>query len=157
MSRKKRTLAHRNLYVDPIYQSTLVTRFINCMMWDGKKTVSQSIFYKALESLGTKVDVSPFEAFQKALSNVKPDVEVRSRRVGGASYQVPVEVSLRRQETLAIRWILNAARDKKGLAMYKRLSAELLDAFNGTGNSIRRKEEVRRMADSNKVFAHFVN
>ncbi|QGJ70129.1 30S ribosomal protein S7 [Planctomycetales bacterium 10988] len=150
------TASKKQLRPDPKFNSILASKFVNCMMWDGKKSVAQGVFYDALDELGKKVkDVSPIEVFTQAVENVKPDIEVRSRRVGGASYQVPMQVSRTRQQSLAIRWILKAVRDKKGRATHLKLSDELYAAYRREGAAITTRENVHRMADANKAFAHF--
>ena len=141
---------------DPRYGSLLASKFINSMMWNGKKGVAQAIFYEALDRIRDKVpDQEPIEVFTHAVENVKPNLEVRSRRVGGASYQVPMQVNRNRQQSLAIRWILLACREKKGRPMAEKLAAELLAAFNREGAAMTRRENVHRMAEANKAFAHF--
>jgi len=134
----------------------LASKFINSMMWNGKKGVAQGIFYEALDRIREKgPDREPIEVFTQAVENVKPNLEVRSRRVGGASYQVPMQVNRNRQQSLAIRWILLACREKKGRPMAEKLAAELLAAFNREGAAMTRRENVHRMAEANKAFAHF--
>ena len=150
------TASRKQLAPDPLYGSLLASKFINCLMWDGKKSTVQRVFYDALEEIGKKVpDVSPIDVFTQAVDNVKPNIEVRSRRVGGASYQVPMQVNRNRQQSLAIRWILMAVREKKGRATAEKLSAELLAAYNREGAAMTRRENVHRMAEANKAFAHF--
>ena len=141
---------------DPKYDSKLVSKFINCLMWDGKKSVAQRVMYDAMDIISKRVkDVPPAEVFQTAISNVKPLIEVRSRRVGGASYQVPMQVNANRQRALAFRWLLAAARGKKGKPMSVRLADELVAAFNKEGAAMTTRENIHRMADANKAFAHF--
>ena len=141
---------------DPRYGSLLASKFINSMMWNGKKGVAQGIFYEALDRIREKgPDREPIEVFTQAVENVKPNLEVRSRRVGGASYQVPMQVNRNRQQSLAIRWILLACREKKGRPMAEKLAAEFLAAFNREGAAMTRRENVHRMAEANKAFAHF--
>ncbi len=150
------TASARQLKPDPVYGSLLASKFINCLMWDGKKTVAQKIFYQALEIIGKKIkDKPPIEVFTQAVENVKPNIEVRSRRVGGAAYQVPMPVNPKRQQSLAIRWIIHAAREKKGRPMAQRLAEELIAAYNREGAAMARRENVHRMAEANKAFAHF--
>ena len=150
------TASAKQLRPDPVYGSLLASKFINCLMWDGKKTVAQRIFYDALDIIAKRVkDKSPIEVFTEAVENVKPNIEVRSRRVGGAAYQVPMPVSPKRQQSLAIRWIIQAAREKKGKPMSQRLAEELLAAYNREGTAMARRENVHRMAEANKAFAHF--
>lgn len=147
----------RLLNPDPIYNSRLITRFINKVMWDGKKTIAQSLVYKALEQI-EKMGKSPLATFETALQNVAPKMEVRARRVGGASYQVPTEVRGDRKEALAIRWIIDAARsrsNKEYRSFANKLAAELMDASENKGVAIKKKEDVMRMAEANKAFAHF--
>jgi len=156
MAYKRFTASEEQLKGDPRFNSKLAAKFINCMMWEGKKSVAMRIFYEAMDSVGKKVkDVSPLEVFETAVENVKPNVEVRSRRVGGANYQVPMQVNPKRRQSLAIRWILGAARAKGGRPMADRLASELLAAYNREGDAMKKREEVHRMADANKAFAHF--
>ena len=153
---KKFTASSTQLKPDPQYGSKLVSKFVNCMMWDGKKSTSQQIFYDAMKIISGKVpDVAPVEVFETAINNVKPLLEVRSKRVGGASYQVPMQVNPRRQQSLAFRWILASARGKKGKPMCQRLANELMDAYNKQGGAMTTRENVHRMAEANKAFAHF--
>ena len=153
---KKFTASSTQLKPDPRFGSKLVSKFVNCMMWDGKKSTSQQIFYDALNIISGKLsDVPPVEVFETAINNVKPLLEVRSKRVGGASYQVPMQVNPRRQQSLAFRWILASARGKKGKPMCQRLASELLDAYNKQGGAMTTRENVHRMAEANKAFAHF--
>jgi small subunit ribosomal protein S7 len=153
---KKWTASAEQLKPDPRYDSKLVSKFVNCLMWDGKKSVAQRAFYDAMDIIGKKVkDAEPLEVFQTAINNVKPLLEVRSRRVGGASYQVPMQVGARRQQSLSFRWIIQSARGKKGKPMCERLAGELMDAYNGQGGAMTTRENVHRMADANKAFAHF--
>ena len=150
------TASRKQLAPDPLHGSLLASKFVNCLMWDGKKSTAQRVFYGALEEIGKKVsDTAPIDVFTQAVENVKPNIEVRSRRVGGASYQVPMQVSRTRQQSLAIRWILGAVRDKKGRATGEKLATELLAAYNREGTAMTKRENVHRMADANKAFAHF--
>jgi small subunit ribosomal protein S7 len=150
------TASEKQLKGDPKYGSLLASRFINCLMWDGKKAVAQTVFYQALEEVEKRIPgTSPIDVFTKAVENVKPDIEVRSRRVGGASYQVPMQVNRKRQQSLAIRWIIMACREKKGRPMHEKLANELVAAFNREGAAMTRRENVHRMAEANKAFAHF--
>jgi small subunit ribosomal protein S7 len=150
------TASRKTLRPDPRYGSLLASKFINSMMWSGKKTVAQDVFYSALDIIKEKIpDTDPSEVFTQALENVKPNIEVRSRRVGGASYQVPMQVNRQRQQSLAIRWLLLACREKKGRPMHEKLAAELMAAYKREGAAITRRENVHRMADANKAFAHF--
>ncbi len=153
---KKFTSSSVQLKPDPKFNSKLISKFVNCMMWDGKKSTAQQIFYDAMDIVGGKLkDVPPVEIFETAINNVKPLLEVRSKRVGGASYQVPMQVNPRRQQSLAFRWILASARGKKGKPMCQRLASELLDAYNKQGGAMTTRENVHRMAEANKAFAHF--
>ena len=153
---KKFTASSQQLKPDAKYNSKLISKFINCLMLDGKKSTAESVVYDALEIASSKAkDVSPLELFETAIENVKPMLEVRSKRVGGASYQVPMQVRSKRQQSLAFRWILAAARGKKGKPMSARLATELLDAYNKQGGAVTTRENVHRMADANKAFAHF--
>jgi len=140
---------------DPIYGSELMTRFINRMMVDGKKVTAEKIFYGAMRICEERAGVPAVEVFEKAMQNVMPAVEVRPRRVGGQTYQVPMEVRPDRRRTLALRWMINAARKRSGKTMIDRLSSEILDAYNGTGCTIKKREDTHRMADANKAFAHY--
>ena len=152
------TASRKQLKGDPVYNSILASKFINCLMHDGKKTVAQTVFYEALNRIGEKItDKSPIDVFTQAIDNVKPDIEVRSKRVGGASYQVPMRVMPNRRLSLAIRWLLLAVRDKKGQPTSQKLATELLNAYNKEGTAITRRENVHRMAEANKAFAHFAN
>jgi small subunit ribosomal protein S7 len=150
------TASKKQLVGDPKHESVLASKFINCLMWDGKKSVAQAVFYRALDEIHKKIpDQEPIDVFIQAVENVKPDIEVRSRRVGGASYQVPMQVNRQRQQSLAIRWILLACREKKGRPIHEKLAHELLAAYNREGAAMTRRENVHRMAEANKAFAHF--
>src|SRR5580698_7128585 len=152
----KRTASAETLKPDPVYGSKLASKFINCLMWQGKKATSQRIFYGAMNQIKKRMpDVNPIDIFTQAVENVKPPIEVRSKRVGGATYQVPMQVNRTRQQSLSIRWILMAAREKKGRPMAIKLADEFVSAFNREGAAITRRENVHRMADANKAFAHF--
>src|SRR5262245_44715453 len=152
----KITASSTSLRPDPKFKSLLAGKFINCLMHSGKKSVAQQVFYDALDAIKEKIaDKEPIEVFHGAVENVKPYIEVRSRRVGGAAYQVPMQVNKNRQQSLAIRWILGACREKKGRPMYLKLSEELLAAYNREGAAYTKRENVHRMADANKAFAHF--
>jgi small subunit ribosomal protein S7 len=140
---------------DPVYNSTLVNKFVNSMMWGGKKSTAQGIFYKSLDGLQQKGGDEALKLFKKAVENVKPLLEVKTRRVGGANYQVPVEVNPDRRTSLAIRWLLTYARGRAEKGMVDKLTNELLDAANGKGAAIKKKEDVHRMAEANKAFAHY--
>ena len=150
------TSSRSQLRPDPKFDSLLASKFINCLMWDGKKSIAQGVFYRALDEMKKRIpDVEPIEAFTTAVENVKPYIEVRSKRVGGASYQVPMQVSRSRQQSLAIRWILNAVRDKKGRPTHMRLADELVAAYNREGVAMTKRDNTHKMADANKAFAHF--
>ena len=154
MSRDSKTPV-RKVMPDAVYSSTVVTKFINRMMKSGKKSISTSILYKAFQKIEEKSSEKAMDVFTKALDNVKPVVEVKSRRVGGATYQVPVEIKEDRREALAMRWIISAARTRNGKSMSDKLADELIDAYNSTGAAFKKKEDVHRMADANKAFSHF--
>jgi small subunit ribosomal protein S7 len=150
------TASRTQLKPDPKFDSLLVSKFINCLMWDGKKTVAQAVFYRAMDEVKKRVpETEPLEVFTQAVENVKPHIEVRSKRVGGASYQVPMQVSRARQQSLAIRWMLIAIRDKKGRPCHLRLADEVVAAFNREGAAVTKRENTHRMAEANKAFAHF--
>ncbi len=150
------TASRTQLKPDPKYGSLLAAKFINCLMYDGKKTTAQRVFYDALDLIAEKIkDVDPIEVFTQAVNNVKPHVEVRSKRVGGASYQVPMQVRANRQQSLAFRWILMAVREKKGRPTSQKLAEELIAAYNREGAAMTRRENTHRMAEANKAFAHF--
>jgi small subunit ribosomal protein S7 len=153
---KKFTASSEQLKPDPRFNSRLVSKFINCLMLDGKKSTAQAVFYDAMEIISKSVaDSDPLNVFEKAINNAKPMLEVRSKRVGGASYQVPMQVSSKRQQSLAFRWILQSARSKKGKPISKKLAEELIDAYNDRGGAVTTRENVHRMAEANKAFAHF--
>ncbi|HEY9053457.1 MAG TPA: 30S ribosomal protein S7 [Rectinemataceae bacterium] len=154
MGRKKKTI-DRGHAPDTKYNSTLVTKFVCRMMWQGKKATCVRIMYDALDAVQAKANVPALEVFNKALENAKPLVEVKSRRVGGATYQVPIEIRDARREALAMRWLISASRAKSGKSMAERLADELLDAYNNTGTSIKKKEDMHKMAEANKAFAHY--
>ena len=150
------TASRTQLKPDPKFDSILASKFINCLMWDGKKTTAQAVFFNALDEIKKRVpDAEPIEVFTTAVENVKPHIEVRSKRVGGASYQVPMQVSRSRQQSLAIRWMLIAIRDKKGRPTHLRLADELVAAYNREGAAMTKRENTHRMAEANKAFAHF--
>ncbi len=150
------TASRKTLRPDPRFDSLLASKFINCLMHDGKKSTAQKVFYDALEIVRGKISgVDPGEVFTQAVENVKPSIEVRSKRVGGAAYQVPMQVNKTRQQSLAIRWILMAVRERKGRATHEKLADELVAAYNREGTAMSRRENVHRMADANKAFAHF--
>lgn len=152
---RRRRAQKREVLGDPIYNDKVVTKFINKMMLDGKKSVVEKIMYAALHKIEEKTNEKGIEIFQKALENVKPLVEVRSRRVGGATYQVPVEVRVERQQSLSIRWILESTRKRNERTMIDRLANELVDAANEKGSAFKKKEDVHKMAEANKAFAHY--
>ncbi len=150
------TASKKQLAPDPKYGSILASKFVNCLMWDGKKSVALKVFYDALDVIGKRItDVEPIEVFTQAMENVKPNIEVRSKRVGGSSYQVPIQVRKNRQQSLAIRWILMAVREKKGRPTHDKLANELIAAYKREGTAMTRRENVHRMAEANKAFAHF--
>ena len=152
---RKGHIAKREVLPDPIYGSTLVTKFINSMMWDGKKSTAEEIFYSAVKKMEQKGGDEGLKLFKKAVENVKPVLEVKTRRVGGANYQVPVEVNPDRRTSLALRWLITYARGRGEKGMIDKLSNELLDAANNRGAAIKKKEDVHRMAEANKAFAHY--
>jgi len=153
---RRRKAQKREVLPDPKFQDKLVTKFVNNIMLDGKKSIAQTIFYNALEQAAKMVNSDDqMTVFNKAMDNVKPMLEVKSRRVGGATYQVPVEIPQHRQEALAMRWLINFARTKKGVPMGKALAQEFADAFNDQGNAIKKRDDVHRMAEANRAFAHF--
>ena len=152
---RRRVAAKRDILPDPIYSSNLVTKFINGLMWEGKKSVAESIFYGAMIKLGERAGDEPLKVFKRAVDNVKPTLEVKSRRIGGATYQVPIEVNIDRRHALAIRWLVNYARGRNEKTMEDRLVGELLDALNNRGNAVKKKDDVHRMAEANKAFAHY--
>ena len=154
MSRRRRAEI-REIQSDPVYNSTLAEKFVNSLMWDGKKTVAQGIFYPAMEKLGERAGDEPLKVFKKAVENCKPLLEVKSRRVGGANYQVPVEVPQNRRTSLAFRWIIGNARGRADKSMAEKLANELLDAANMRGGAVKKKDDVHRMAEANKAFAHY--
>lgn len=153
---RKFTASKAQLRPDPRFGSKLASKFINCLMHDGKKSVAQAVFYDAMDLVNKRLpEDNPIEVFTRAVENVMPIIEVRSKRVGGATYQVPMQVKKTRQQTLAIRWILGSAREKKGRPMAIKLADELMAAYNREGAAISKRENVHRMADANKAFAHF--
>ncbi len=152
---RRRRAPKREVLGDPVYHNKVVTKFINKMMYDGKKSISEKIVYNSFAKIEEKTNEKGIDVFQKALENVKPLVEVRSRRVGGATYQVPVEVRADRQQSLSIRWILESTRKRNERTMIDRLANELIDAANEKGNAFKKKEEVHKMAEANKAFAHY--
>ena len=154
MSRRHRA-EKREIIPDPKFGDLVVTKFMNAIMYDGKKSVAEKIVYDAFDTIEAKAKQSPINVFQQALSNVAPAIEVRSRRVGGATYQVPVEVRPERRQALAIRWILSAARNRNEKTMEEKLSGELLDASNNRGNAVKKREDTHRMAEANRAFSHY--
>ena len=150
------TSSREQLIPDPRFGSLLVSKFINCLMHDGKKSIAQSVFYDAMDIVAQKVtDLEPIEVFNRAIENVKPSVEVRSKRVGGAAYQVPMQVNRNRQQSLGIRWMLQAVREKKGRGTHEKLAEEIIAAYKREGAAVTKRDNVHRMADANKAFAHF--
>ena len=152
---RKGPVQKRQILPDPVYGSKLITRFINRLMLDGKKSTAERIFYQAIEALANKTNEDALKAFEKCLDNVRPALEVKSRRVGGATYQVPMEVRPDRQTALAIRWLIGYARGRGEKGMVARLSGELLDAFNNRGGAVKKREDTHKMAEANKAFAHY--
>lgn len=152
---RRRRAEIRDIQPDPVYNSSLAEKFVNSMMWDGKKTISQQIFYTALNLMQERGGDDALKLFKKAVENCKPVLEVKTRRVGGANYQVPIEVPQNRRTSLAIRWILNGARARADKSMAEKLANELLDAANMRGAAIKKKDDVHRMAEANKAFAHY--
>ncbi len=152
--RRKRA-ERRQIPPDPVYNDVLVAKLINKVMWDGKKTIAQKIVYGAFDIIREKTGKDPLEVYHKALDNVRPVLEVRPRRVGGATYQVPIEVQEPRRTSLAIRWIVAAARAKRGKPMKVKLAEEIIAAYNNTGTAVKKKEDVHRMAEANRAFAHY--
>ena len=154
MSRKRKAPI-RKIYPDPKYGSVVISKFINSIMYDGKRSTAEKILYDALEKIKSKNNEDPLKVFNTAITNVKPNLECRSRRVGGATYQVPVEVKSKRAQALALRWLIEATRKRKNKTMAERLYYELLDASQNKGSAIKKKEDTHKMAESNKAFAHF--
>ena len=152
---RKRRAVKRDVLPDPIYKSKVVTKLINRIMLDGKKGVAEKILYEAFDQVKTKTGEDPVVVFEKALENIKPQLEVKSKRVGGSNYQVPVEVSETRSQTLGLRWLVNYARLRSGHTMAQNLADEIIDASNGTGNAVKKREDTHRMAEANKAFAHY--
>ena len=152
---RKGAVPKRDVLPDPVYNSKVVTRFINKIMLSGKKSVAQGIVYDAFEAMKTKTGKEPLELFETALKNVMPVLEVRARRVGGANYQVPVEVRPDRRFSLGVRWLVNYARARSEKTMHERLAAELLDASNNTGGAVKKRDDTHKMAEANKAFAHY--
>ena len=154
MSRRRKSQV-RNILPDPVHNSTVLTKFTNAIMLDGRKTVAEAIITKSFTNIQNKTGESPMSVFNKAIENVRPLVEVRSRRVGGATYQVPVEVKGNRSQALAIRWLVNAIRNRKEKSLMEKLSSELMDAAGNKGSAIKKREDTHKMAEANKAFAHF--
>lgn len=152
---RKGSVPKREVLPDPVYNSRLAARFINRLMYQGKKGVAEKIFYSALAQLGEKTNETPLNAFEKALDNVKPHLEVKARRVGGATYQVPMDVRPDRQISLSVRWVITYARARGEKGMINKLANELLDAFNNRGGAVKKREDTHRMAEANKAFAHY--
>ncbi|MEF3698955.1 30S ribosomal protein S7 [Desulfolutivibrio sp.] len=152
---RKGPVPKRSVLPDPKYGSQLITKFINRLMHDGEKSIAEGLFYRAVDVLAEKAGEDPLKAFEKALGNVRPHMEVKPRRVGGATYQVPMEVRPERQVTLAIRWVINYARSRGEKGMADKLSGELLDAYNNRGGAVKKREDTHRMAEANKAFAHY--
>ncbi|UQY80948.1 30S ribosomal protein S7 [Candidatus Hepatincola sp. Av] len=145
----------REVLPDPKYKDMVVTKFINCLMYDGKKSVAEKIFYQALDLLAGKTSKDALESFHEAIENVKPSIEVRSRRIGGATYQIPVEVRGERKVALSIRWLITLSRKRSEKTMVERLSNEMFDAVSGRGATVKKKEDTHKMAEANKAFAHY--
>ena len=152
---RKRRAEKRDVLADPIYNSKLVTKLINSLMKDGKKGTAQRILYEAFDMIKEKTNQDPMEVFEKALSNIKPALEVKSRRVGGANYQVPIEVKANRSQALALRWLVNYSRLRGGHSMSENLANEIIDASNGVGAAVKKREDTHKMAEANKAFAHY--
>ncbi|QAR32774.1 30S ribosomal protein S7 [Geovibrio thiophilus] len=152
---RRRVAKKREVIADPIYKDAIVTKFINILMLDGRKSVAERVFYDTINTIGQKTGENGIEVFRKAIENVKPQLEVKSRRVGGATYQVPIEVRPLRKQALSIKWIVAAARSKKERTMVDRLAGELIDAAGGKGIAFKKKEDTHRMAEANRAFAHF--
>ena len=152
---RRRVVSKREIPADPLYQSALVTKFINCVMTDGKRSTAERIFYKSFDIIKDKTADDPLKVFKKAIDNVKPSLEVKSRRVGGSTYQVPVEVKPGRRTSLSIRWIITYSQARGEKTMKDKLAGELLDAANNRGNAVKKKEDTHKMAEANKAFAHY--
>lgn len=152
---RRREVPKREILPDPLYNSQLVTKFVNVLMLDGKKTTAERILYEALETIGERTSDDPMKVFKKAVENVKPAVEVKSRRVGGSTYQVPVEVRPSRRLALSMRWIIQTAQSRGEKTMRQRLAGELQDASEGRGSAVKKKDDTHRMAEANKAFAHY--
>ena len=154
MARKKKAPKKIQI-IDPLYKSAIIPKLINSIMYDGKKTIAEKIIYEAIEKIKSKVKEEPINVFNAAINNIKPTVEVRSRRVGGATYQVPVEVKSKRSQALALRWLIDASRKRKDKKMADKIFNEIFDAYQNKGSAIKKKEDTHKMAESNKAFAHF--
>lgn len=152
---RRRRVERREVFPDPVYNSQLVTRFINGILRRGKKSVAEKIFYGAMDIIGSRTNDDPIKVFKRAVENVKPQLEVKSRRVGGSTYQVPVEVPANRQLSLSIRWLVAYAKQRNEKSMMEKLAAELLDASNNRGGAIKKREDTHRMAEANKAFSHY--
>ena len=152
---RKRRAVKRDVLPDPIYNSKVVTKVVNAIMLDGKKGTAQTILYKAFDIIKERTNEDPMNIFEKAMENIKPALEVKSKRVGGSNYQVPIEVSPARSQALAIRWLVKYARERGGKGMAENLASELIDASNGTGGAVKKREDTHRMAEANKAFAHY--
>ena len=152
---RRGSISKRDVLPDPLYNSKLVTKLVNTVMYDGKKGVAQTIVYDAFKMIEEKLGQNALEVFQAALDNIKPELEVKARRVGGSTYQVPMEVRPERQQTLALRWLINYSRNRSERTMAERLAGEIMDAKNSLGGAFKKKEETHRMAEANKAFAHY--
>ena len=152
---RKGIVAHREVAPDAVYATQLVTKFINSLMWGGKKAIAEAIFYDSMEKIKERAQEDPLKVFKKAVENVKPVMEVKTRRVGGANYQIPVEVNPDRRTSLGIRWLISYARQRGEKGMVERLTGELLDAANNRGAAVKKKEDTHRMAEANRAFAHY--
>ena len=152
---RRGNIAKRDVLADPIYNSKMVTRLVNSVMLDGKKGVAQKIVYEAFSMIQEKTGNDPLEMFEKAMENIMPSLEVKARRVGGATYQVPMEVRPARRQTLGLRWLTNYSRARSERTMAERLAGEIMDAANNTGSAVKKREDTHKMAESNKAFAHF--
>ena len=152
---RKRRATKRDVLPDPIYNSKVVTKLINTIMYDGKKGIAQSILYEAFDIVKERTGEEPLSVFEKAMENIKPTLEVKSRRVGGSNYQVPVEVTPARSQALGLRWLVKYSRDRGGKGMAVNLASEIIDAANGTGAAVKKREDTHRMAEANKAFAHY--
>ena len=152
---RRGNIAKRDVLADPVYGSKMVTRLVNSIMYDGKKGVAQKIVYSAFDIIKEKSGKDPLETFDKALENIMPELEVKARRVGGSTYQVPMEVRPERRTTLGLRWLTSYSRSRSERTMAERLAGEILDAFNGAGNSVKKREDTHKMAEANRAFAHY--